>query len=56
MSQSGRPQYNLVELVVDKLVDIVTLPTDFAPGSSCFVIENSSAYMLNNEGQWKELQ
>ena len=57
MSQNGKVQYNLIELVVDKEADISTLPTtDVAPGSTCFVIETSKAYMFTIAGEWKELQ
>lgn len=54
--QSGKTTYGLVELVIDKLADLTTLPTDAAPGSTCFVLENSSAYMLNNEHVWEEIK
>lgn len=56
INQSGQVQYNVVELVIDTAADILTLPTNVAPGSTCFVIENSAAYMLNNQHEWKELQ
>lgn len=56
INQSGQVQYNIVELVIDTAADILTLPTNVAPGSTCFVIEDSTAYMLNNQHEWKELQ
>lgn len=56
INQSGQVQYNVVELVVDKEVDILTLPTSYAPGSTAFVIETSKAYMLSNEHNWEELR
>lgn len=56
INQSGQVQYNIVELVIDTAADILTLPTNVAPGSTCFVIEESTAYMLNNQHEWKELQ
>lgn len=56
MSQNGKVTYNLVELVVDKEIDILTLPTTHAPGSTAFVVETSKAYMLSNEHTWEELK
>lgn len=56
MSQNGKITYNLVELVVDKEIDILTLLTTYAPGSTVFVIETSKAYMLSNEHTWEELK
>ena len=44
-----------VDLVADEVADIDTLPTDFAPGSTCLVIENSSVYVLGVNGVWKEI-
>lgn len=56
IEQSGKVQYNVVTLAVDTEADIATLSTDYAPGSTAFVIETSTAYMLNGEHIWKELQ
>lgn len=56
INQSGQVQYNVVELVVDKEVDILTLPTSYAPGSTVFIIETSKAYMLSNEHNWEEMK
>lgn len=46
---------NVVELVADTAADIETLPTYYAPGSTCIVIEGSRVFMLNNQHEWKEL-
>ena len=53
--QNGKTVYGVVSLVVDTEADVSTLPQDVAPGSTCFVIENSSAYMFKIEGGWKPL-
>lgn len=55
IGQGGQTQYNVVELVVDTVAEIANLPINVAPGSTCFVIENSSVYMLNSIGQWIEI-
>lgn len=55
IDQSGQTQYNVVNIVVDTETDILSLPTNVAPGSTCFVIDTSTAFMLNNQHQWKEL-
>lgn len=44
--------HNTKKFIVDFASDVATLPTDCAPGSTAFVIENSSHYMLNNYKQW----
>lgn len=55
ISQGGSTQYNVVELVVDTAAEIVDLPTNFAPGSTCLIIENSAIYMLGSDFQWHEI-
>lgn len=42
----------LVRLLVDTEDEIATLPTHYAPGSTCEVVATSSIYRLNNQGQW----
>lgn len=44
----------VVELVADTEADIKSLPTHYAPGSKCRVIENSSVYILNTQSEWKK--
>lgn len=48
-------QQNVVEIVVDELAEIVTLPTFFNPGSDCICLEDSSVWMLGNDKAWHEL-
>lgn len=55
IAQGEKISYNVVELTADKRDDIETLPTNYAPGSTCFVIEDSSVWMLNSEETWVEL-
>lgn len=54
-SQFGQVQYNVVKLILDSADDVINLPLDVKPGSTAFVIETSTWYMLNNQGQWKEV-
>lgn len=44
--------YDIKKFIVDFTSDIPDLPTDCAPGSQAFVIENSTKYMLNNNKNW----
>jgi len=37
----------------DNESDIQSLPTTCTPGSTCFCIETSTTYILNNKGEWK---
>lgn len=58
IKQNGKTAYNVVELVVDTEADVLNLSTEYAQGSTCFVIENSSVYMLNgnlDNPQWEPL-
>lgn len=52
---NNRPQ-NVVEIIADKVSDIAEIPTYYGVGSICFVIENSSVYMLGNDAEWHELE
>ena len=55
--QSGKETVYVTEFVADTLSDIISLPhlESVAAGSSCFVIENSSVYMLGNDNIWHEI-
>ena len=54
--QASRIDYNHREFIADTEADIVDLPTEnIAPGSTCFVIKGSKVFMLNTEGEWKEV-
>ena len=55
IEQNGKTTYNVVELAADTEADILDLSTEYAQGSTCFVIENSSVYMLNGNKQWEPL-
>lgn len=46
---------NTSEIIADLISDIETLPNHYGVGSTCFVIENSSVYMLGNDKQWHSL-
>lgn len=52
---------NLQEFVCDARSDIDNLPTQLTEGDKCpfgstaFVIEDSSVWMLNSEGKWSEI-
>ena len=48
-------QSAMVEITVDTVSEIVSLPTTYLPGSTCFVIESSAVYMLGNDKTWHEL-
>lgn len=46
----------LSKFIVDYNEDIKDLPTDVEVGSEAFVIESSSNYMLNHQGEWKKIK
>ena len=57
----GTPLDCQQEFVCDVREDVDNLPTQFTEkdkcptGSTAFVIEGSSVWMLNSEGKWKEI-
>ena len=55
ISQGEDILYNIVKLCLDKRSDIQNMPKHCAPGSSCFVIEDSSTWMLGSDG-WHEIK
>lgn len=55
ISNRGKIAYDIQRFIVDFETEIAELPTNGAPGSTAFVIENGSRYMLNNERRWKLL-
>lgn len=54
---SHRGIYNeaIKKYIIDYEIDIIDVPTDAPAGSECFVIENSSEYMLNHQKQWVKI-
>ena len=57
ISQGEDILYNIIELSADKRSDVeegTLMPSHCAPGSTCFVIEDSSVWMLGSDG-WHEL-
>lgn len=50
--QGGKIRAYITELFADRVNDISYLPTNVAPGSKCYIAENSSWYILNHQGAW----
>lgn len=55
IKQGSKDAPYIAELVVNSEADIDTIPTHYAPGSTCIVIESSNVYMLNLDKEWKLL-
>lgn len=51
-SNSGEVAYGVTRFLIDTEAEIKDLPTYHTPGSSAFVIENSTRYILNNNREW----
>jgi len=43
------------EYICDNRSDIFSLPTNISWGASTFVVEDSSVWVLNSDGIWKEV-
>lgn len=52
---TGNLQAGAVEITADTDADVEELPTKYGVGSTCFVIDSSTVYMLNNEKEQKEI-
>ena len=56
LSDNGnKPVYGKVSYVADTRADVANVPITDAAGSTCFVIGDSSVFMLNTQKQWKEI-
>ena len=55
IKEKDKQTNNIQEFICDFEIDINNLPVDIAAGSIAFVIENSSAYMLNNSKVWVKI-
>lgn len=55
MDNSGKTVYDLNSYVVDTEADLLNVPINNAPGSTCIVVETSDVYMLNTDKKWKKL-
>lgn len=54
--QSSRTDYNHREFILDTIADLDDVVVkNCSPGSTCFIIETSSVYMLDNNKEWKEI-
>lgn len=53
--QGDTDQNNILQYCCDTREDLAKLPTGDGAGSTCIVIEDSSVYMLDSKGQWKEI-
>ena len=53
--QGDTDQNNILQYCCDTREDLAKLPTKDGAGSTCIVIEDSSVYMLDSKGQWKEI-
>lgn len=54
--QGDTDQYNIMQYVCDTREDVQELTTSDGAGSTAFVIEDSSVWMLSTENVWKELE
>lgn len=47
---------NVRELMVDTAADLDSINiSKFAPGTTCFVLEEKTTYMLSNAGEWEDI-
>ena len=53
--QGDTVQTYVIEAIADTRADIASLPTTWAVGSTCLVIEDSSVWIIGNDLIWHEL-
>lgn len=54
IKNSGHVAYGIKDYILDTTNDIQSLPTD-TPGSTAFIIADSSTYILNGSKQWVKI-
>ena len=55
MSEEGHVKYKIYEFVIDTAAELSEVPKDVGVGSKVYCIEDSTVYMLNNSGEYKEV-
>lgn len=58
MQQGNTVEYNVLSLIADSASDIAKVAEEYdyaSPGSTIFDISTSNVYMLNSEGEWKQI-
>lgn len=58
MQQGNTVEYNVLSLVADSTSDIASVAEEYdyaSPGSTILDISTSTVYMLNSEGEWKQI-
>lgn len=50
--QNGHVSYGIKKYIVDTEDDIIDLPLECKMGSSAYVIESGSKYILNSQYEW----
>lgn len=55
LSDNGNISYGVKDFCLDSKADLKNLPKDCRAGSTAFVIEDNSAYMLNSSGEWVKI-
>lgn len=55
--QGDTVQTYVMEVIADTVADIANLPTkEWGAGSTCFVLEDSSNWMLGSDKVWHKIQ
>ena len=58
MQQGNTVEYNVLSLIADSASDVAKVAEEYdyaSPGSTILDISTSSVYMLNSEGEWKQI-
>ena len=55
MSINGKPAYGVAEYVCDYTSDIEKLPTNCSAGSTAYIIEDGSYYIMNSLKEWVKM-
>lgn len=58
IQQGNTVEYNILSLVADSTSDIAKVAEEYnyaSPGSTILDISTSNVYMLNSEGEWKQI-
>lgn len=58
-AEKGQVKYGIYDFILDteaELKNFKILKNKILPGSTIFIVENSTKYILNNQYQWKQIK
>lgn len=54
-SNKGKINYGITSYVLDTEEDLKNIPETVLPGSTCYIIDNSTKWIKNHKNEWKKM-